>query len=96
MPSMRRNVLKFLGAQGSWGEGKARSAAPPLLCDGENLGLAESAGWTAVLLPLILATRRLTGYRGNHISGLTRASSQRQDLALVPSKVIFFEMLFLS
>lgn len=89
---MRRNVLKFLGAQGSWQEGNEGLADLLLLCNGENLGLAESVGWTTVLLPPILATRRLTGYQENHISQLTRAGSHPR----VPTKVIFFEMLFLS
>lgn len=86
---MRRNVLKFLGAQGSWGEGKEGAADPSLLCSGENLDLAESVGWTAVRLLPVLATRRLMGCRGNHISGLTRTGSHRQELALASQQRSF-------
>lgn len=49
------------------------------------------------MLSPILATPRLTGYQGNHKSGLTRAGSQSQDLTLVSQQRLFFlERLFLS
>lgn len=52
-------------------------------------GPAERACCTPVMLSPILATLRLTGYQGNHISGLTRAGSQSQGLALVSQQRSF-------
>jgi len=60
-------------------------------------GPGRERGWTRVLLPPVLATWRLTGYQGNHTSTLTRAGlSKTGSHPPVLTKVIFFEMLFLS
>lgn len=81
--SMRRNVLTFREAmENGWRGLTLRSCATVTIW-------AERAGWTTVLLPPIWASRRLRAYQGNNLSSLTRARSR------VPTKVIFFKMLFL-
>lgn len=89
---MGRNVLTFLGSQGSWRDRKEGLLHPSLLCNGGNLGhrLDHSAAASNIsYIEVSKVSRELCIWADQG------RLSKRGSRPRVPAKVICFEMLFL-